>query len=157
MATARTNLRCVRDSDKLGTHGYHLETENFRVFTWLKRLKAGIKHANEGFRHCICYTPSTANNSSINIFGTFVTYTTRKSGSSSPACGCRNGLQMWRISANILNKQSRKADKEWSSRLGVWRGATTPHCKALTMSGISHKSLGIGLVKGSCECGDEPT
>jgi hypothetical protein len=30
---------------------------------------------------------------------------------------------VWRISANILNKQLRTADKEWSSRLGVGRGA----------------------------------
>jgi hypothetical protein len=34
-----------------------------------------------------------------------------------------NGLQIWRIAANILNKQSRTADKGWSSSLGVGRGA----------------------------------
>jgi hypothetical protein len=34
-----------------------------------------------------------------------------------------NGLQLWRVAANILNKQSRTADKGWSSRLGVGRGA----------------------------------
>jgi hypothetical protein len=34
-----------------------------------------------------------------------------------------DGLQIWRISANILNKQSRTADKVWSSRLGFGRGA----------------------------------
>jgi hypothetical protein len=28
-----------------------------------------------------------------------------------------------RVPANILNKQSRTADKGWSSRLKVWRGA----------------------------------
>jgi hypothetical protein len=31
--------------------------------------------------------------------------------------------------ANILNKQSRTADKGWSSSLGVGRGAATPHRK----------------------------
>jgi hypothetical protein len=39
------------------------------------------------------------------------------------------GLQIWRVAANILNKQSRPADKWLSSRLGVGHGATIPHCK----------------------------
>jgi hypothetical protein len=30
---------------------------------------------------------------------------------------------IWRVAANILNKQSRTTDKGWSSRLGVGRGA----------------------------------
>jgi hypothetical protein len=34
-----------------------------------------------------------------------------------------NGLQIWRLDASILNKQSRRADKGWSSSLGVGRGA----------------------------------
>jgi hypothetical protein len=34
-----------------------------------------------------------------------------------------NTLQVWRVAANILNKQSRTADKRWSSSLGVGRGA----------------------------------
>ena len=29
---------------------------------------------------------------------------------------------IWRVAANILNKQSRTADKVWSSNLGVGRG-----------------------------------
>jgi hypothetical protein len=41
----------------------------------------------------------------------------------SSGCGWRNGLQLWRVAANILNKQSRTADKGWSSSLGVGRGA----------------------------------
>jgi hypothetical protein len=32
-----------------------------------------------------------------------------------------DGLQIWKVAANILNKQSRTADKGWSSRLGVGR------------------------------------
>jgi len=39
------------------------------------------------------------------------------------------GLQVWRVVANIFNKQSLTADKRWSSSLGVGRGATTPHRK----------------------------
>jgi hypothetical protein len=30
-----------------------------------------------------------------------------------------DGLQLWRVAANKMNKHSRAADKEWSSSLGV--------------------------------------
>jgi hypothetical protein len=33
-----------------------------------------------------------------------------------------DGLQTWRGATNVLNKQSRTADKCWSSRMGVWPG-----------------------------------
>ena len=33
------------------------------------------------------------------------------------------GLQIWKLAANILNKQLWTADQEWSSSLGVWREA----------------------------------
>jgi hypothetical protein len=33
-------------------------------------------------------------------------------------------LQIWRVVAIILDKQSRAADKGWSSSLGVERGAS---------------------------------
>jgi hypothetical protein len=29
---------------------------------------------------------------------------------------------IWRVAANILNNQSRRAAKGWSSNIGVWRG-----------------------------------
>jgi hypothetical protein len=35
----------------------------------------------------------------------------------------RDALQLWKVAANILNKQSRTADKGWYSTLGVGRGA----------------------------------
>jgi len=35
----------------------------------------------------------------------------------------RKGLQMYRVAANILNKQSGTAVKGWSSSLGVGNGA----------------------------------
>jgi hypothetical protein len=35
----------------------------------------------------------------------------------SSGCGWKEGLQIWRVAAYILNKQSRTADKEWSSSL----------------------------------------
>jgi hypothetical protein len=40
-----------------------------------------------------------------------------------------DGLQIWRVATNILNKQSRTADKGWSSRLGLGVGLKTPHRK----------------------------
>jgi hypothetical protein len=41
----------------------------------------------------------------------------------SSGCSWRNDLQIWKIAANILNKQSRTADKGWSFSLGVGQGA----------------------------------
>jgi hypothetical protein len=41
----------------------------------------------------------------------------------SSGCRWRNGLQIWNVAANILNKQSQTADKGWSSSLGVGQGA----------------------------------
>jgi hypothetical protein len=35
----------------------------------------------------------------------------------------RNGLQIWKVAADTLNKQFRTADKGWSPRLGVWKVA----------------------------------
>jgi hypothetical protein len=41
----------------------------------------------------------------------------------SSGCEWRNGLHIGRVAASILNKQSRAADKGWSSSLGAGRGA----------------------------------
>jgi hypothetical protein len=38
-----------------------------------------------------------------------------------------DGLQVWRVAVNILNKQSRTADRGWSSGLGLGGGLTTHH------------------------------
>ena len=49
------------------------------------------------------------------------------SGSLAPRHGASSGLRMeerppmWRVAANILNRQSRTADKWWSSSLGFGR------------------------------------
>jgi hypothetical protein len=45
--------------------------------------------------------------------------------------GGGNGLQIWSVATNILNKQLRTADKEWSFSVEVGRGLTThnrKHC-----------------------------
>jgi hypothetical protein len=61
--------------------------------------------------------------------------------------GC--GPQMWRAAANILKKQSRTADKEWSFCWGDWglgEGLTTPRRK--------NRALGLA---GPCESGNKPS
>jgi hypothetical protein len=47
----------------------------------------------------------------------------------SSGCGWRNGLQLWRLAANILNKQPRTNNKGWSSSLGLGLELTTLHLK----------------------------
>jgi hypothetical protein len=42
------------------------------------------------------------------------------------ACG-GGGLQIWKVSENILNKQSQTDDKGWSSSMGGGQSLTTPH------------------------------
>jgi hypothetical protein len=44
----------------------------------------------------------------------------------SSGCGWRNGLQLSRLAANILNKEPRTDNKGWSSSLGVGRGVNNP-------------------------------
>jgi hypothetical protein len=44
----------------------------------------------------------------------------------------RDGLQIWRVAANILNKQSRTADRWRSYSFGVGPGLTTPTIKNCT-------------------------
>jgi hypothetical protein len=51
----------------------------------------------------------------------------------------------------MLNKQLRTADSEWSSGLGVGRGAKRPHPKTQILLRNTSHSLGC------CECGDEPS
>jgi hypothetical protein len=41
----------------------------------------------------------------------------------SSGCGWRNGLQIWTVTANTLNKQPRTTDKGWYFSLGVGLGA----------------------------------
>jgi len=43
-----------------------------------------------------------------------------------------DGFQIWRVDANVLNKQSQTADKGWSSSLRVGRGANTSLRKLVT-------------------------
>jgi hypothetical protein len=47
---------------------------------------------------------------------------------------------------NILNKQSQKADKGWSSSLGLGMGMITPHHKNFLLLQNVSKRLGPGLI-----------
>jgi hypothetical protein len=53
-----------------------------------------------------------------------------------------DGLQIWRVAANILNKKSRTADRGWSSDLGVGWAANNslicyePYDRALDQDGF---------------------
>jgi hypothetical protein len=63
-----------------------------------------------------------------------------------------DGLRIWRVAANILNKQSRTADRGWPSRLGFREGLTN-HTVSLL---IFYEIRMTALIKAVCrECGDE--
>jgi hypothetical protein len=53
---------------------------------------------------------------------------------------------IWRVAAYILNKQSRKADKGWSSSWGVGRGVDIPSPLKLVLLRIMNTCLGPGLI-----------
>jgi hypothetical protein len=53
---------------------------------------------------------------------------------------------MWRVAANILNKQSRTAGKGWSFSLDVNEVLATPHLKNLTMLRKRYMSLRRAVV-----------
>jgi hypothetical protein len=55
-----------------------------------------------------------------------------------------DGLQIWRIAVNILNKQSRTADKGWSSRLGVGSGANNSSPYKIILLREFTRSFGYG-------------
>jgi hypothetical protein len=55
-------------------------------------------------------------------------------------CEWRNGLQMWTVAANTLNKQSRTADSGCSSNLGLGEVLTTPRRKNLRCYETFHKA-----------------
>jgi hypothetical protein len=51
-----------------------------------------------------------------------------------------DALQVWRVAANMLNKQSRMADKEWSSSWGLGVELTSSHLKNKLVK-RDHKNL----------------
>jgi hypothetical protein len=54
------------------------------------------------------------------------------------------GLQIWRVAANILNKQSRTADNGWSTSLGFGREANNSSPQKISFLLKITRSLGPG-------------
>jgi hypothetical protein len=54
-------------------------------------------------------------------------------------------LPAWRVAVNILNKQSRTADKGWSCGLRFGRGANNYKLKKIAILRNVHNCLGLGL------------
>ena len=89
----------------------------------------------------------------------------------SSGCGWRNGIQIWRVAANIFNKQSRIVDGGSPPGWGLGELLRTPRRKNVTMLRNGYTSLGFGLnlrynlsscsgwgqVAGCCERGNEPS
>jgi hypothetical protein len=72
-------------------------------------------------------------------------------GGASSGCGWKEVLRVRRVAANIMNKQSRTADKGWSSSLGVGRGADNPSPQTfLLLRNVSKRLVpGIRSIKES--------
>jgi hypothetical protein len=65
-----------------------------------------------------------------------------------------DGLQMWKVAADILNKQSRTADMGLSSSSGVRCELTAPHRERSACYEMLHSTSDLA---GSWEHGDEPS
>jgi hypothetical protein len=57
------------------------------------------------------------------------------------------GFHLWKISANVLNKQPQKPDKRGASYLRGGHGAETPHSKKIILRNIT-RGLAIGWIFG---------
>jgi hypothetical protein len=57
-----------------------------------------------------------------------------------------NGLQIWKVAENILNKHSRTADEGWFSYLGVGRWANNSSPYKIILLRKFKRSLGHGLI-----------
>jgi hypothetical protein len=57
------------------------------------------------------------------------------------AADAGDGLQIWRVAANILNKQSQTTDEGWPSSLGVWRGVNNSSPQKIILLGNVTKGL----------------
>jgi hypothetical protein len=112
----------------------HAKRDNFTVF---------LKSAHAVLLVCLCthiYLKVWANESDIVCHTSGAVFCVQMLGPFGPTGSCcthmaslsprvadrGDGLQIWRVAANILNKQSRTADSGWSSSLGVGRWANNP-------------------------------
>ena len=56
----------------------------------------------------------------------------------------KDGLQIWKVPANITNKPSRTTDKGWSSICGLGEGLNAPHHKNATCYEIEQTASDVG-------------
>jgi len=88
--------------------------------------KTGHANLTVGITATLCYLPFLWSHCMQTVIG----WTVSPRHGTSSRCGWRYGLQTRWVAANILNKQSRTADKGWSSRFVVLgEVVTTPHSK----------------------------
>jgi hypothetical protein len=57
-----------------------------------------------------------------------------------------DGLQIWRVAANVLNKQLRTADRGGPPAWELGVGQTTPHHKKISLLRNVKKGLGLGRI-----------
>jgi hypothetical protein len=55
-----------------------------------------------------------------------------------------NGLQMWRVTVNIMSKQLQTANKGWSSSFRVYVVLETSHHKKLVCYEMLHRDSDLG-------------
>jgi len=80
----------------------------------------GFNSGFKGLMEDICFTPSVHNTD--HCIESRDKWAPWRHGMARPQVG-DGRPPIWKIAANILNKQSRTADKGWSSSLGFGRGA----------------------------------
>jgi hypothetical protein len=62
------------------------------------------------------------------------------------SCGRRDNFYLWRVTANILNKQPWTNSKGWSSSLGVRHGANNTSPKKKRILRKQYKSHRLGWI-----------
>jgi hypothetical protein len=67
-----------------------------------------------------------------------------------------DGRKIWRVAANILNKQSRRADRGWPSSCEVERGANDPQRKNLICYKMFYRASILEGLFGTTNTGEEP-
>jgi len=65
----------------------------------------------------------------------------------------KDGLEIWRVAANILNEQLQASNKKWSSSLELGEGLRICHCKKKQLVSKCYRgpqNWTEGPVVGSC-------
>jgi hypothetical protein len=95
--------------------GHYTKALSYALLVFLEKVGVGKKDSHK----------AGGNGNKVQT-GTVISGSLSPRHGASSGCGWRNGLQIWKVAANILNKQSRTADKGWSSSFRVGQGANNP-------------------------------